>query len=102
MQVQIDDTWKSVLKNEFQEEYFSQIKDFLYQAKKDEKVVYPEGRNIFKSFNSTPFDQVKVVIIGQDPYHGPGQAHGLCFSVPEGVKAPPSLRNIFKALEYDL
>ena len=80
----------------------TQLRAFLLAEKQQGKVVYPPGQLIFNAFEHTPFDQVKVVILGQDPYHGPGQAHGLCFSVPEGVKPPPSLVNIFKEIERDL
>lgn len=97
----IDPQWKSVLINEFQHEYFAQLKAFLLNEKR-RYTVYPPGNQIFEAFNSTPFEQVKVVILGQDPYHGPGQAHGLCFSVQHGVPIPPSLRNIYKELQADL
>ncbi|MEI6576829.1 MAG: uracil-DNA glycosylase [Bacteroidota bacterium] len=98
---QIEDSWKEILQEEFQKEYFLDLKKFLLEEKQKFKV-YPSGKLIFASFNLTPFDQVKVVILGQDPYHGPGQAHGLCFSVPEGVAFPPSLRNIFKEIHDDV
>jgi len=100
--IQVEEWWKNVLRKEFEQPYFEQIKDFLVQEKKLWKVVYPEGKNIFGAFNSTPFDKVKVVIIGQDPYHGPWQAHGLCFSVQHGTKSPPSLKNIYKELHDDI
>jgi uracil-DNA glycosylase len=99
--VQIHESWKSVLKDQFESEYFSKLKDFLVEEKQ-KTPVYPRGSLIFNAFEQTPFDKVKVVILGQDPYHGPGQAHGLCFSVPMGVKPPPSLVNIFKEIENDL
>lgn len=86
---------------EFSAPYFKELKAFLLEEKKKHRV-FPAGQDIFSAFNYTPFDQVKVVIIGQDPYHGPGQAHGLCFSVPQGVKTPPSLVNIFKELHEDV
>ncbi len=98
---QIEQSWKELLINEFQSDYFYRLKTFLIEEKK-KYAVYPPGSQIFAAFNYTPFDRVKVVIIGQDPYHGPGQAHGLCFSVPKGVPAPPSLQNIFKEINADL
>ncbi len=94
-------SWKEILYDEFNSPYFASLKDFLIKEKQ-KFTVYPPGNLIFNAFNTTPFNEVKVVILGQDPYHGPGQAHGLCFSVPEGIKAPPSLINIFKELENDL
>lgn len=98
----IHESWLEVLYEEFQKPYFAQLKAFLVQEKQLGKAVYPPGPLIFNAFNSTPFEEVKVVILGQDPYHGPGQAHGLCFSVPDGVKPPPSLVNIFKELQSDI
>lgn len=100
--VQIEESWKAVLQDEFQQPYFAAIKQFLVSEKQSGKTIYPPGSLIFNAFNSTPFDEVKVVILGQDPYHGPGQAMGLCFSVPKGVPKPPSLENIFRELEDDL
>lgn len=100
--IQIEESWKQALAQEFAKPYFAGIKSFIQQQKQNGKKVYPPGSLIFNAFNLTPFDQVKVVIIGQDPYHGPGQAHGLCFSVPKGIKPPPSLVNIFKELKSDL
>ena len=97
----IDDSWKAVLKDEFSAPYFTELKKFLTEEKK-KHVVYPPGNQIFAAFNDTPFDKVKVVIIGQDPYHGQGQANGLSFSVSPGIVAPPSLKNIFKELHTDL
>jgi len=97
----IESSWKAVLAEEFASDYFESLKEFLVQEK-SEQVVYPPGSKIFSAFELTPFDKVKVVILGQDPYHGPGQAHGLSFSVPEGVRPPPSLKNIFKELNRDL
>lgn len=97
----IDESWKEVLQNEFQSSYFAVLKLFLVEEKKQYDV-YPPGAHIFAAFNKTPFDQVSVVIIGQDPYHGKGQAHGLCFSVSDNIKKPPSLVNIFKELNKDL
>ena len=100
--VNIDPSWKEALADEFQQPYFAAIKDYLIQEKKSGKVVYPPGKLIFNAFDATPFDQVKVVIIGQDPYHGPGQAMGLCFSVPQNIPTPPSLVNMYKELNTDL
>jgi uracil-DNA glycosylase len=101
MDVQIEESWKAVLKPEFSKTYFQNIVTFLKTEKMAGKTIYPPGSLIFNSFNTTPFDNVKVVILGQDPYHGPGQAHGLCFSVNNGVPPPPSLVNIFKELHSD-
>lgn len=98
----IHESWLEVLKEEFEQEYFLSLKRFLVAEKQAGKVVYPPGPFIFNAFDSTPFDRVRVVILGQDPYHGPGQAHGLCFSVRDGVKPPPSLVNIYKELHDDL
>ncbi|MBK8706336.1 MAG: uracil-DNA glycosylase [Saprospiraceae bacterium] len=100
--VKIEATWKAVLADEFQQPYFQQISTFLHQQKQAGKVIYPPGPLIFNAFNSTPFDKVKVVILGQDPYHNPGEAMGLSFSVPKGVRIPPSLQNIYKELHADL
>jgi len=100
--VQIEESWKKVLADEFGKPYFAGIKQFILNEKAKGKKVYPPGPLVFNAFNLTPFDKVKVVIIGQDPYHGAGQAHGLCFSVPLGVKPPPSLVNIFKEIKDDL
>ncbi|MBW6498825.1 MAG: uracil-DNA glycosylase [Bacteroidales bacterium] len=97
----IEESWKEVLADEFSAPYFQQLKAFLVEEKK-KFTVYPPGPLIFSAFNHTPFNKVKVVILGQDPYHGPGQAHGLCFSVNRGVVKPPSLINIFKEIESDL
>lgn len=97
----IEAGWKNVLKEEFEKPYFETLKSFLVEEKKHH-TVYPSGANIFSAFNTTPFDAVKVVILGQDPYHGSGQAHGLSFSVLEGVPHPPSLQNIFKELKSDM
>lgn len=99
---QIHDSWKAPLANEFTSLYFTNLKSFLVEEKQQGKVIYPAGSQIFSAFNLTPFNEVKVVILGQDPYHGPGQAHGLCFSVPAGVKPPPSLVNIYKELYTDV
>lgn len=97
----IEESWKEVLQDEFHKPYFPALKNFLVEEKKKYRI-YPPGAEIFAAFNHTPFRQVKAVILGQDPYHGPGQAHGLCFSVPNGVAPPPSLVNIFKELKNDL
>ena len=97
----IDASWYRVLRPEFEAPYFSDLKSFLVEEKQH-YVVYPPGPLIFNAFNLTPFENVKVVILGQDPYHGPGQAHGLSFSVPDGVRFPPSLQNIFKEIYDDL
>ncbi len=102
MEVAIESSWKQELNDEFEKPYFKQIVHFLKEEKKAGKVIYPPGKQIFNAFEYTPFDKVKVVIIGQDPYHNPGQAHGLSFSVPDGVAPPPSLVNIFKELRDDL
>lgn len=102
MDVKIETSWKKVLKNEFEKDYFLHLVAFLKAERATNKIVYPPGSLIFNAFEKTPFDKVKVVILGQDPYHNPGQAHGLSFSVPDGVKAPPSLLNIFKELKNDL
>jgi uracil-DNA glycosylase len=98
---EIEEGWKEILTDEFQSAYFSELKTFLVEEKK-KYTIYPPGKFIFNAFHHTPFDRVKVVILGQDPYHGKGQAHGLCFSVPPGIPAPPSLVNIFKELKSDL
>ena len=98
---EIEDSWKKILNNEFNAEYFRELKRFLVEEKKRYNI-FPPGNQIFAAFNYTPFNAVRVVILGQDPYHGRGQAHGLCFSVPNGVTRPPSLRNIFKELNNDL
>lgn len=102
MDVHIETSWKKELKEEFDKPYFEHIVQFLKTEKAAGKVIYPPGKLIFNAFDCTPFANVKVVIIGQDPYHNPGQAHGLCFSVPDKVPAPPSLLNIFKELQTDL
>jgi uracil-DNA glycosylase len=101
MDVKIETTWKSKLKEEFEKEYFTKLSEFVRDEYK-KNTIYPPGGLVFNAFNLCPFDKVKAVIIGQDPYHGPGQAHGLCFSVREGIAFPPSLINIFKEIELDL
>lgn len=100
--IQIDDTWKATLSDEFNKPYFSELRNFLQKEKNAGKTIYPPGSLIFNAFNSTTFDKVRVVILGQDPYHGAGQAHGLCFSVQHGIKPPPSLVNIYKELKSDV
>lgn len=100
--VNIHDSWYEVLASEFEQPYFSVIKQFLIKEKKAGKTIYPSGSLIFNAFNSTPFDEVKVVILGQDPYHGPNQAMGLSFSVPKGMPKPPSLENIYKEIHDDI
>ena len=100
--VKLEPGWKQALAEEFDSPYMQQLRDFLLAEKQAGKVVYPPGSEIFHAFDSTPFDKVKVVILGQDPYHGPDQAHGLCFSVRQGVRIPPSLINIYKEIQRDL
>ncbi len=102
MEVQIEQSWKNALQGEFDKPYFAGLVRFLHDEKKAGKTIYPPGRLIFRAFDLTPVDKVKVVILGQDPYHGAGQAMGLSFSVPANVPAPPSLKNIFKEIEDDL
>lgn len=102
MDIKIEPSWKEVLKDEFSKPYFQQVVLHLKTEKSQGKVIYPPGPYIFNAFNITPVDHIKVVILGQDPYHGPGQAHGLCFSVQNGVPPPPSLINIFKELHDDI
>jgi uracil-DNA glycosylase len=100
--VQLRSSWKNRIGKEFEQDYMQQLRQFLIQEKQAGKTIYPEGKNIFNALNLIPFEQVKVVILGQDPYHGPGQAHGLCFSVMPDIKPPPSLINIFKEIHDDL
>ena len=102
MEVAIEPSWKQELKDEFGKPYFEKIATFLKDEKKAGKTIYPPGKLIFNAFECTPFEKVKVVIIGQDPYHNPGQAHGLSFSVPDKIQPPPSLINIFKEIQEDL
>ena len=102
MDVRIEQSWKVALAPEFEKPYFGSLVSFLRQEKAAGATIFPPGSQIFRAFDLTPMDKVKVVILGQDPYHGPGQAHGLSFSVPLGVPAPPSLKNIFKEIETDL
>lgn len=99
--VRIAEDWKEMLREEFNKPYFDELVDFVKQEYAS-GVVYPAGQNIFRAFDKCPFDKLKVVIIGQDPYHGPGQANGLCFSVARGVQFPPSLQNIFKEVQSDI
>jgi len=101
-EIQLEQSWLKELNLEFQKDYMQNLKSFLLSEKRAGKKIYPKGKEIFRALDITPLNKVKVVIIGQDPYHGPGQAHGLCFSVPKGVKIPPSLINIFKELQEDL
>lgn len=98
----IEESWKEFLSEEFKKPYFKEIKQFLVSEKKSNHTIFPAGSKIFSAFDLTPIKNVKVVILGQDPYHGPGQAHGLSFSVPQGISIPPSLKNIFKELKSDL
>lgn len=102
MDVKIEQSWKDALQGEFDKEYFASLVRFLHAEKAGGKTIYPPGSLIFKAFDLTPLPQVKAVILGQDPYHGSGQAMGLSFSVPEGIKAPPSLKNIFQEIGSDL
>ncbi|HLN19567.1 MAG TPA: uracil-DNA glycosylase [Bacteroidales bacterium] len=101
MEVRIHDTWKSTLQEEFKKDYFLKLTEFV-RTEYQKGTVYPPGSLIFNAFNLCPLDKVKAVIVGQDPYHGPGQAHGLCFSVRAGIDNPPSLQNIFREIESDL
>ena len=101
MDVRIEESWKPVLAEEFGKSYFCELTSFVRNEYKSQ-TIYPPAKLIFNAFDQCPFDQLKVVILGQDPYHGPGQAHGLCFSVNDGIDFPPSLRNIFKELKNDL
>ena len=101
MQVNIESSWKEILKDEFEKPYFSNLIDFV-KSEYAEHTCYPPGKKIFSAFDHCPFDKVEVVILGQDPYHGPGQANGLCFSVSDGIPMPPSLQNIFREIQADL
>ncbi len=101
MDVRIDESWKSILQDEFEKDYFLKLTEFIRDEYKTRKI-FPPAKLIFNAFDQCTFDKLKVVILGQDPYHGPGQAHGLCFSVNDGVNFPPSLRNIFKELQNDI
>ncbi len=100
--IQLEASWKDLLADQFDQDYMQALRRFLQAEKQQGKQIYPAGADIFNALNSTPFAQVKVVILGQDPYHGPDQAHGLCFSVRPGVALPPSLKNIYKEIHADL
>ncbi len=100
--IRLEASWKAVLSAEFESAYMQRLRSFLVSEKQARKTVYPKGENIFAALDATPLDAVKVVVIGQDPYHGPRQAHGLCFSVPPGVELPPSLVNIFQEINTDM
>ena len=102
MDVKIEESWKNALASEFEKDYFIKLTDFVRSEYMSGKTIYPEPKNIFNAFNLCPLSNVKVVIIGQDPYHEPGQAHGLCFSVQKGIELPPSLVNIYKEIEQDI
>jgi uracil-DNA glycosylase len=100
--IKLDKSWLKYLGSEFEQDYMLKLKQFLIDERRSNKLIYPKGELIFNAFNTTPLDKVKVVILGQDPYHGPLQAHGLSFSVPPGTAIPPSLKNIYKEIERDL
>ncbi len=100
--IKMDSSWLEVLKDEFEKDYFKEIKKQIVADIESGTTIYPQPKNIFNAFNYTPFDKVEVVLLGQDPYHGPNQAHGLCFSVEDSIKLPPSLKNIYKELNTDL
>jgi uracil-DNA glycosylase len=102
MDVKIEESWKKILKDEFTKDYFLQIVTFIKTEKSAGKIIYPPGSLMFNAFYKTPFHNVKIVLLGQDPYHNPGQAQGLSFSVPNGIQKPPSLINIYKELQSDL
>ena len=102
MEVKIESSWKQALQSEFEQPYFAELVRYLHREKQEGRTIFPPGGQIFRAFELTPLPEVKVVILGQDPYHGYGQAMGLCFSVPRGVPAPPSLKNIFREIENDL
>lgn len=101
-EIKIQGSWQNLLQEEFQKPYMKDLKKFLLSESQNGKIIYPKDEEVFSALNLTPFEEVKVVIIGQDPYHGPGQAHGLCFSVKKEVPTPPSLVNIYKELQADL
>jgi len=101
-EIKLDPEWRAVLSAEFEKDYMQTLREFLIQRREQGAVIYPPGSQWFSAFNATPFDQVRVVILGQDPYHGPSQAHGLCFSVLPDIKVPPSLANIYKEINTDL
>lgn len=100
--IQLEESWLNRLQTQFDQPYMHELREFLLTRKRHQAVIYPPGQLIFNALNSTPFEQVRVVILGQDPYHGPGQAHGLCFSVLPGVRTPPSLANIYREIQSDL
>ncbi|ARN75344.1 uracil-DNA glycosylase [Oceanicoccus sagamiensis] len=100
--IKMDPSWLNVMGDEFEQPYMQALKNFLQAEKQAGKVIYPPCKDWFNAFNTTPFDQVKIVVLGQDPYHGPGQAHGLCFSVLPGIRIPPSLLNIYKEIHADM
>jgi uracil-DNA glycosylase len=100
--IQLEGSWLERLDDQFDQEYMRKLRDFLVTRKQHRAVIYPPGKQIFNALNSTPFERVRVVILGQDPYHGPGQAHGLCFSVQPGIRVPPSLANIYREIQADL
>ncbi len=100
--IKLQESWLSRLQDQFDQQYMLKLREFLLTRKQHRAVIYPPGPQIFNALNSTPFEQVRVVILGQDPYHGPGQAHGLCFSVLPGVRIPPSLANIYREIQSDL
>jgi uracil-DNA glycosylase len=100
--IQLEGSWLERLDDQFDQEYMRKLRDFLVTRKQHRAVIYPPGKQIFNALNSTPFERVRVVILGQDPYHGPGQAHGLCFSVQPGIRVPPSLANIYREIHADL
>lgn len=102
MNMQLDESWKEILAEEFKKPYIAKLAAFVKEEREKYGPIYPPKELVFNALNKVPFDKVRVVIVGQDPYHGPGQAHGLCFSVPEGIEPPPSLKNIFKELNQDL
>ncbi|MDR2064997.1 MAG: uracil-DNA glycosylase [Prevotellaceae bacterium] len=102
MKVNIEESWKGILQDEFDKAYFEKITEFVKSEINAGKTIYPPGKLIFNAFEKTPFYKLKVVMLGQDPYHGTGQAHGLCFSVQRGIKPPPSLINIYKEIQNDL
>lgn len=101
-QIKIEESWKRHLFDDFNSKEMHELREFLRSEAKSGKVIYPKGNEIFSAFDLTPLEKVKVVVLGQDPYHGPNQAHGLCFSVRKGVQPPPSLQNIFKEIQNDL
>ena len=100
--IKLNEEWKKTLSDELEKEYIQHLINFIFQQKQLGRTVFPDSQNIFNALNSTPINQVKVVILGQDPYHGPKQSHGLCFSVNKGIRVPPSLRNIYKELNQDI